>query len=190
MLERVGLLLFCGTFTDRFNIAAAVLFALALLCAGESAGITATLAGQIVSEGFLRWHVSPVIRRALTRLIGLIPSMLVAAIMGRAGLNALLVASQVVLSFVLPFVAFPLVWITSNSKLMSVRRGSGPGERDDPLGGPGGDLRRVADPESNEYEMVDYSNGKMVMIIGYAIWLLVLVANAYLLVTLAMGENT
>ncbi|KAL5535896.1 SMF1_2 [Sanghuangporus sanghuang] len=170
----------------RVGKAAAVLFALALLCAGESAGITATLAGQIVSEGFLKWHVSPVIRRALTRLIGLVPAMLVASIMGRSGLNALLVASQVVLSFVLPFVAFPLVWLTSSSKVMLVRRESGSCGRVDGASDPSEEARG---PENVDGKAPDFSNGKIVMLLGYTIWLVVLIANVYVLVTLAMGED-
>lgn len=100
--------------------------------------------------------------------------MLVAIIVGREGLNTLLVASQVVLSFVLPFVAFPLVWITSSSQCMRVKRESpSSGSQDE--------------EEGSEY--VDYSNGKIVMALGYIIWLVVLVANAYVIVSLAMGQD-
>ncbi|KAJ3548333.1 hypothetical protein NM688_g5311 [Phlebia brevispora] len=102
--------------------AAAVIFAIALLCAGQTASITATLAGQIVSEGFIEWRVSPFLRRLITRMIGLVPSMVVAIAVGRAGLNTLLVASQVALSVVLPFVAFPLIVLTSSKSVMRVRK--------------------------------------------------------------------
>ena len=112
--------------------------------------------------------------------------MLVASIMGRAGLNALLVASQVVLSFVLPFVAFPLVYITSSSKFMSVRRDSGQIKL---ASGTDAENRRPEDLEAKEDEKIDFSNGKIVMVLGYLIWLVVLIANAYVLVTLAMGES-
>ncbi|KAH7104338.1 natural resistance-associated macrophage protein [Auriculariales sp. MPI-PUGE-AT-0066] len=92
---------------------AATLFAVALLCAGQSASLTATLAGQVVSEGFINWRYL-----ILTRSIGLIPAAIVAASFGSSGINSLLVGSQVALSFVLPFVAFPLVWFTSSRKVM------------------------------------------------------------------------
>ncbi|CDO70248.1 hypothetical protein BN946_scf184942.g48 [Trametes cinnabarina] len=108
-----------GTFLHS----AAFIFALALLCAGQTASITATLAGQIVSEGFIEWRVSPFLRRIITRLIGLIPSMVVAIAVGRSGIDTLLVASQVVLAIVLPFVAAPLILLTSSKSVMSVRRG-------------------------------------------------------------------
>ncbi|WRT65463.1 uncharacterized protein IL334_002406 [Kwoniella shivajii] len=101
--------------------AAAIIFALALLCAGQSASITATLAGQVVSEGFINWKTSPLIRRLLTRLIGVIPAAIVAAAVGPAGLNTMLVASQVLLSIVLPTVIFPLVYLCSKEEIMTVQ---------------------------------------------------------------------
>ncbi|KAI0762678.1 natural resistance-associated macrophage protein [Fomes fomentarius] len=106
---------------EHIGKAAAFMFALALLCAGQTASITATLAGQIVSEGFIEWRVSPFLRRIITRLIGLIPSVVVAIAVGRPGIDTLLVASQVALAIVLPFVAAPLIWLTSSKAVMSVR---------------------------------------------------------------------
>lgn len=100
--------------------------------------------------------------------------MLVAIVVGREGLNTLLVASQVVLSFVLPFVVFPLVWITSSPQYMRVKRECSPSDPQD---------------TQDEPEYVDYSNGKIVMMLGYIIWLLVLVANVYVIVSLAMGKD-
>lgn len=74
----------------------------------------------------LGWHGlishQPFLRRIITRLIGLVPSMVVAIAVGRQGINTLLVASQVALSIVLPFVAFPLIWLTSSESVMSVRK--------------------------------------------------------------------
>ncbi|WWC87494.1 uncharacterized protein L201_002384 [Kwoniella dendrophila CBS 6074] len=101
--------------------AAAIIFALALLCAGQSASITATLAGQVVSEGFINWKTSPLIRRLITRLIGVIPAAIVASAVGPAGLNTMLVASQVLLSIVLPTVIFPLVYLCSKDEIMTVQ---------------------------------------------------------------------
>ena len=60
-------------------------------------------------------------RRLLTRLLGLIPSMVVAVSVGRSGINTMLIASQVVLSIVLPFIIFPLIWLTSSRTVMLVR---------------------------------------------------------------------
>ncbi|OCF34616.1 metal iron transporter [Kwoniella heveanensis BCC8398] len=100
---------------------AAIIFALALLCAGQSASITATLAGQVVSEGFINWKTSPLIRRLITRLIGVIPAAIVASAVGPKGLNTMLVASQVLLSIVLPTVIFPLVYLCSKHEIMTVQ---------------------------------------------------------------------
>ncbi|KAI0076291.1 Nramp-domain-containing protein [Panus rudis PR-1116 ss-1] len=107
---------------ENIGKAAAFIFALALLCAGQTASITATLAGQIVSEGFIEWRISPFLRRLVTRLIGLVPSMVVAIAVGRSGIDVLLVASQVALSIVLPFVALPLIYLTSSKSVMRVRK--------------------------------------------------------------------
>ncbi|BEI88013.1 uncharacterized protein CcaverHIS019_0107310 [Cutaneotrichosporon cavernicola] len=100
--------------------AAGIIFALALLCAGQSASITATLAGQIVSEGFLEWKISPMLRRLITRLIGVVPAAIVASSVGNKGLNTMLVASQVILCLVLPTVTIPLVYLCSRKDIMAV----------------------------------------------------------------------
>lgn len=110
--------------------------------------------------------------------------MLVAVIMGRQGLNTLLVASQVILSFVLPFVAFPLVWITSNPKYMSVKE-----ERITEILVRENEKVDVEIVERQEHRLIDYSNGKIVMLLGYLIWLVILVANVYVLISLAMGND-
>ncbi|KAF8489582.1 natural resistance-associated macrophage protein [Gautieria morchelliformis] len=161
----------------KLGKAAALMFAFALLCAGQSASITATLAGQIVSEGFLEWKVSPFTRRLVTRLMGLVPSTIVAVTVGRSGIDQLLVASQVTLSIVLPFVVFPLVYLTSSHVVMRVKKPSF--EATSIV-----DAFGVPKPPSSSAEEVNYRNGKLVMCLGYLIFCLVVVANAYVLVTL------
>jgi metal iron transporter len=91
--------------TRRVGVGSGYIFAIALLVAGQAASITVTLAGQIVSEGFIAWHTRPVVRRLVTRLIGILPSAIVAASVGPKGVDDLLVGSQVALSLVLPSVA-------------------------------------------------------------------------------------
>jgi manganese transport protein len=97
---------------------ASVLFAVALLCAGQSASVTGTLAGQFVMEGFLRVRLAPWLRRAITRGLALIPALAVLSIVGDAGSLPLLIGSQVVLSFQLPFAVVPLIRLTSAPGLM------------------------------------------------------------------------
>lgn len=92
---------------ERIGQAFGYLFALALMMSGQAASITATLAGQVVSEGFIEWRTTPWKRRIATRLISMVPALAVSAGVGEGGVNTLLVASQVTLSIVLPFVMFP-----------------------------------------------------------------------------------
>jgi manganese transport protein len=98
--------------------AAATLFAVALLCAGQSSTITATLAGQIVMEGFLNIKVKPWVRRMVTRGLALIPAVMLVSATGSSKTVELLIYSQVVLSMQLPFAIFPLVMFTSDKKRM------------------------------------------------------------------------
>ncbi|MGO9596606.1 MAG: Nramp family divalent metal transporter [Isosphaeraceae bacterium] len=98
--------------------AAPVLFAIALLCAGQSSTLTGTLAGQIVMEGYLHLKIAPWLRRLLTRMIALIPAVLVIAMAGEQSTQKLLVLSQVVLSLQLSFAVIPLLHFTSNRRNM------------------------------------------------------------------------
>lgn len=104
---------------DKTGKTPAILFAIALLTAGQSSSITVTLAGQIISEGFIQWRLTPFMRRVLTRSLAVIPSMVVACVSGRQGLDTMLVASQVALSMALPFVSFPLLVVTCSPKRMT-----------------------------------------------------------------------
>jgi manganese transport protein len=98
--------------------AASVLFAVALLCSGQNATLTGTLAGQIVMEGFVNLRLRPWLRRLITRLMAIIPAIIVVVLYGERGTGALLIASQVVLSLQLPFAVFPLVMFTSDRAKM------------------------------------------------------------------------
>ena len=97
---------------------APTLFGLALLCCGLNATITATMSGQIVMEGFIRWRISPVARRLITRVIAIIPALAVILIWGAEETGRLLILSQVVLSFQLPFAIVPLVMFTASRTKM------------------------------------------------------------------------
>jgi manganese transport protein len=99
---------------------AATLFAVALLASGQNSTITGTLAGQIVMEGFLDLRLRPWLRRLVTRLLAIGPTLVVIALYGDTGAVGLLVASQVVLSLQLPFAIVPLVLFTSDGRKMGV----------------------------------------------------------------------
>ncbi|WWC69002.1 uncharacterized protein I206_102938 [Kwoniella pini CBS 10737] len=186
--------------------AAAIIFALALLCAGQSASITATLAGQVVSEGFINWKTSPLIRRLVTRLIGVIPAAIVASAVGPSGLNTMLVASQVLLSIVLPTVIFPLVYLCSKEEIMIVQ---GPeievenqnqfqdqNDGEIQLNDLSNDISNQDQIQVQEIEQGErlrrsksYVSPKWVTILGYFLFGIVVLANIYVIVELCLGNQ-
>ena len=98
--------------------AASILFAVALLASGQNSTLTGTLAGQVVMEGFLRLRLPPFLRRLITRLIAIIPAVIVTALMGENGTAQLLIFSQVILSMQLSFAVIPLVMFTGDKTKM------------------------------------------------------------------------
>jgi manganese transport protein len=97
---------------------APTLFAIALLCCGLNSTITATLSGQIVMEGFLNFRIAPWLRRLVTRMIAIVPAVIVTILFGEKGTGQLLILSQVVLSLQLPFAVVPLVMFTASRSKM------------------------------------------------------------------------
>jgi len=104
--------------TPALGGAAATLFAVALLCSGQSSTITGTLAGQIVMEGFLKIRVKPWVRRIITRSLAIIPAIILIAMNGDGDTVGILTLSQVVLSMQLPFAIFPLVMFAADRRKM------------------------------------------------------------------------
>ena len=97
---------------------APMLFAIALIASGQSSTITGTLAGQIVMEGYLHLRITPWVRRLITRLVAVVPAMLVILIKGEENVDALLIFSQVLLSLQLGFAIIPLIHFTSDKSKM------------------------------------------------------------------------
>ncbi|ETN42304.1 uncharacterized protein HMPREF1541_04245 [Cyphellophora europaea CBS 101466] len=155
--------------TETLSKVAGVLFALALLLSGTSAGIVCTMAGQMVSEGMLRWTVKPWLRRLITRGISIVPSIIIAGSIGKSGLNQALTATQVVLSVILPFVTAPLLWFTCRSHIMTVRANEDGGQ-------------------GSHGENVNMRNGWIVTILSVLIWLVLVVMNVALLVLVGLGK--
>jgi NRAMP (natural resistance-associated macrophage protein)-like metal ion transporter len=112
--------------TKNLGKFAGTLFATALLFAGQSSTITGTITGQIIMTGFLGLNFTmPLwIRRILTRLLAIVPAILVIIIYGEESLNTLLVFSQVILSLQLPFAVWPLVFFTHSKTIMDCRPGN------------------------------------------------------------------
>ncbi|KAL5362503.1 natural resistance-associated macrophage protein [Aspergillus floccosus] len=151
--------------------AAGLIFALALLLSGISAGIVCTMAGQMVSEGMLNWSIRPWLRRLITRSISIIPSIIIAAAVGREGLDKTLNASQVVLSVILPFVTAPLVYFTCRSSYMTVP------------------VDRVSYGENdNRTDGVKMRNNWFTTGIAIIVWLIIAVMNVALLVLVGLGK--
>jgi manganese transport protein len=97
---------------------ASTVFACALLASGQNSTLTGTLAGQIVMEGFLEIHLKPWLRRLITRSIAIIPAAFVIGFAGEGKVTALIILSQVVLSFQLPFAIIPLIQFTGDRAKM------------------------------------------------------------------------
>jgi metal iron transporter len=154
---------------------AGTIFALALLLSGTSAGIVCTMAGQIVSDGFLNWSLSPWLRRLLTRIISITPSIIIAAAVGQKGLDTTLVASQVVLSVILPIVAAPLIWFTCRKHIMTTPSSS----REYVMEG---------NEEGRIEQGVNMQNGWLVTVLAILIWLVLVVMNTALLVLIGLGR--
>ncbi len=102
------------------NTWASHLFAIALIAAGQSSTVTGTLAGQIVMEGYLRLRINPWARRLLTRMLAIVPAVLVIMIMGEEMVDSMLVFSQVLLSMQLAFAVIPLIHFVSDKKRMGI----------------------------------------------------------------------
>lgn len=99
---------------------ASTLFAIALIASGQSSTLTGTLAGQIVMEGYLRLRINPVVRRLITRLLAIIPAIIVIGLFGEGRVDSLLIFSQVILSMQLGFAIIPLIHFVSNKKEMGI----------------------------------------------------------------------
>ncbi len=158
-----------GSIEDLYNLfsttispIAAVLFAVSLLFSGVSAGIVATMAGNIVMEGALNIRVSPFLRRLITRCVAIIPAFIIAVSVGEDGLAQALVGCNYVLSIGLVFITFPVIWFTCGNKYMSVTL-------DDGLG------------------TVSMKNHWFNSICAWLIWLLVMVMDIATIVLLGLG---
>ncbi|KAI0876777.1 natural resistance-associated macrophage protein-domain-containing protein [Hypoxylon argillaceum] len=171
---------------------AGVIFALALLFSGVSAGIVCTIAGQMVCEGAVRWRIKPWQRRLVTRSIAIAPSIIIAGATGRNLLNDALNGTQVVLSIVLPFVSAPLIWFTCFNKYMVVHPGQArvrvEGSQGTMLSGKeaaaGADDQEVG-PETPTVVMM--ANPWYITVLAVVIWLLIVILNVANLVLLGRG---
>ncbi|KAK4982178.1 NRAMP-like transporter smf-3 [Elasticomyces elasticus] len=167
---------------------AGTIFALALLLSGTSAGIICTIAGQIVCEGQLSWHVKPWQQRLITRSISITPSIIIAGAVGQKGLSVALEASQVALSVLLPFCSAPLIYFTCRNKFMTVARG--PSDVAANTDGDVGVARTGGDDGEGgvrDAEGVKMRNHWFTAVIAVLIWLIIFVMNVAAMVLLGLG---
>ena len=120
--------------------------------------------------------------------------MVVAIAVGRSGVDTLLVASQVALSIVLPFIIFPLIWLTSSKTVMSVKASpmqltTGPQPMVERSSTTDQGSTRQPDVEAADSETISFANNKFVTAIGGVIFIIVVAANVYAIVSLAMGTG-
>ncbi|ESZ96966.1 transporter smf2 [Sclerotinia borealis F-4128] len=189
-------------FVDTIGQAAGTFFAVGLLFSGVSAGIVATMAGQLICEGAMEWRVSPFCRRLVTRLVSIGPAVVVAVAMGERGLAEALNACNVVLSVSLIFVTFPLVWYTCCERYMRVGvddgvdygegNGGEVGNGNRVVGVLEGGLRGVVrDAEGGEMGRgegtVSLANGWVVTGVGWLLWFVIAGLNVALLTFLGLG---
>ncbi|CAF3557475.1 unnamed protein product [Fusarium graminearum] len=172
--------------SESISSVAGTIFALALLLSGVSAGIVCTITGQMVSEGALNWRLRPWLRRLVTRGISIIPSVVIAAAVGRSGLNDALNASQVVLSIILPFVSAPLIYFTCLNKYMTVKPGGA---------GFGTNCDRETTRNRNEEALardeigsVKMANSWLTAAFAVLLWLVITVLNVANLVLLGLSK--
>ncbi|TGO50418.1 hypothetical protein BCON_0184g00230 [Botryotinia convoluta] len=156
-------------FVEGIGQAAGTIFVVGLLFSGVSAGIVATMAGQLICEGAMNWRMSPFLRRLVTRCIVIVPTVVIAAATGQRRLKETLMARNVVLSVSLIFITAPLVWYTSCERYMGVGVEDGDGER-----GVRGNT-------------ISLANGWVVTGIGWLLWFVVAGMNVALLAFLGLG---
>ena len=200
--------------SEQLAKAAGVVFALALLLSGTSAGIVCTIAGQMVSEGQLSWSVRPWIRRLVTRSISITPSIIIAGAVGAEGLSTALEASQVALSVILPIVSAPLIYFTCRAKYMTVvavtpelpesgptppaRQGAAVAEtqqhgeqvdQESPSHSPANhEQRRETESQQQQHQQnVNMRNHWVTAVFAVLIWLVIVIMNGAAIVLLGLG---
>ncbi|KAH3688504.1 hypothetical protein WICPIJ_000494 [Wickerhamomyces pijperi] len=169
--------------------AAGLVFALAMLFSGQSAGIVCTMAGQIVSEGFITWSISPWARRLITRMLAIIPCFIVTLLLGRKGIADILNLSQVILSLILPFVSAPLIYFTSSSKFMTVEVDS---LSEETTSGQSSGLARDEThpliPSKKTCKAEDFRNGSILTTVSVLVWGTIAFFNVYLVASWLFGK--
>jgi metal iron transporter len=158
---------------------AGLLFAMSMLFSGQSAGIVCTMAGQIISEGFINWSFQPWIRRLFTRTLAIIPVLVVIMALGREGVSKVMNSSQVILSFILPIVSAPLIYFTCQKNFMTVYDTSPINEN----------TSLLQNDNTNSLTKYTFENGSFFRISAILTWSIISFLNIYLLYAFANGAS-
>lgn len=172
--------------------AAGLIFALSMLFSGQSAGIVCTMAGQIISEGFINWTFKPWVRRIVTRVFSIVPVVIVISALGREGVATIMNLSQVVLSFILPVVSAPLIWYTSSRKYMTVYdfsqvESTATDETSALLEHNATRGYRPEEESQGVFSKVTFENGFWLNVAATGTWLIITFLNIYLVYLFSIG---
>ncbi|KAF3917421.1 hypothetical protein ABW21_db0206734 [Orbilia brochopaga] len=174
-----------GLFADRISVTGANLFAAGLMLSSLACGVVTTMAGQMVLEGAMQWHIPPFVRRFVTRSIAIVPAIAIAAAVGKDGLANTLYVCNIVLSVNLLFTCGPLLWYVCQNKYMTVAV-NGPSTQGHPIAGK---AKRRQDAENvMEADHVSLANGWIVTIICGLIMLLLVFLNIASWTLLGLGK--
>ncbi|KAF3942367.1 hypothetical protein ABW19_dt0210555 [Dactylella cylindrospora] len=183
--EEADLFAMYELFSETISPGAATLFALGLMFSSMACGVVATMAGQMILEGAMQWHISPFLRRLITRSISIIPAIAIAASVGRSGLADALYACNIVLSVNLIFTCAPLLWYVCRDKYMTVAV-NGSTVQGHPIAGK---QKRLEDQEKErDMETVSLANGWINKGLSALIMLLLVFLNVALWVLLGLGQ--
>lgn len=183
--EEADLYAMYDLFTETISPAAATLFALGLMFSSMACGVVATMAGQMILEGAMQWHISPFMRRLITRSISIIPAIAIAAAVGKDGLADTLYVCNIVLSVNLIFTCAPLLWYVCKDKYMTVAV-NGSTTQHHPAQGK---KHRLEESERDRsMESVSLANGWFGTGICVLVWTLLVFLNVALWTLLGLGK--
>lgn len=180
---------------DLVSDFAGTIFAVAILFAGQSASWVGVAASEIVLLGFLDLTVDPWVSKVFTRLLALIPCLIVGVFFGDKGINTVLNFSQVLLSLILPFVAIPLIMFTSDREIMKVDKlhelEVEQGQEQEIVSPDESENTRllnrednVSDEESSNSEEIYFENSNLLNVVSWSVCILITCLNTFMIVTM------
>lgn len=177
--------------SSKISHFAGIIFALSMLMSGQSAGITTTMTGQMVSEGFIKWSLDPFTTKMLTRIISIVPVIFVTLLFGQKGIADILNLSQVILSMILPIVIAPLIYFTSFGDFLKVnvyKEDQSADEDSSLLQAPDNSYVSI-DSNLNKSNSVNFINGKLLTRLSIITFFTITFFNFYLIFAFLTGKD-